>query len=121
MNSAEGVKPTTLILAVIAAIVATVGVLEYYGLLRHNVDKGTVPVGEFQAIFLEPGENFRLSPKKPELHAQCQDNYVVIASNTDPLMRGVLVDYKNRGIRCGPELSGQISDQNREHEARSEK
>lgn len=106
MSSPQGFKPTTLILAVVAAVAATVIVLDFQGLLRHNPDKDAMPVGEFQAVFLGPGEDFRLSPKAPELHAQCQDGYLIIVSNTNPDMRGILVDYKNRGVRCSPEVTG---------------
>lgn len=106
MNASEGNKPVTLILVAVAAVIATVLVLEFYGLLRHNPDKDAFPVGEFTAIFLEPGGDFRLSSKAPELHAQCQDGYLVVVSNTNSRMRGVLVDYENRGIRCDASQPG---------------
>lgn len=117
MSSTEGFKPTTLILAVATAIIATVVALEFYGLLRHNPDKDALPVGEFQAVFLAPGEDFRLSSKGPELHALCQDNYLVIASNTDPRMRGVLVDFKNRGIGCNPGLGATATTQSERNDS----
>jgi len=58
------------------------------------------PVGEFQAIHVTPGDEFRMSPKSSELHAVCEQGYLAIAADVDPDFRGIVVDYKNRGVRC---------------------
>lgn len=100
MSTKGRLKPATLILTVVATIAATVAVLEYYGVLKHSLDKSALPVGDFKAIYLADGESFRLSPSKPEVHAECHRGYLVIASNTDKKMRGLLVDFKNRGVAC---------------------
>lgn len=84
----------------IATIIATVLVLELSGRIDHTEDKGKVPVGDFKAIHIQPGDSFRMSRKSSELHAACQDGYLAIAADADPSFRGILVDYKNRGVRC---------------------
>ena len=98
--STNGVKPTTLILTLVAAVALTVAVLEYHGVIRHSLNKDAVPVGDFKAMYLAPGESFRLSPNEPEVRAECHRGYLVIASKTDEQMRGLLVDFKNRGVSC---------------------
>ena len=89
-----------LILTGVVAIIGTVLVLESMGRIDHSENKDHVPVGEFEAIHLTPGEEFRMSRKSSELHAICQDGYLGIAADVDPSFRGILVDYKNRGVRC---------------------
>jgi len=90
----------SLIVTAIAAIVATVGVLEASDRIEHSENKGHMPIGEFNAVHLKPGEEFRMSRKPSELHAACVDGYLAIAADVDPSFRGILVDYKNRGVRC---------------------
>jgi len=90
----------SLILTGIVAIVATVAVLEASGRIEHSKNKGHMPIGEFEAVHLKPGEEFRMSRKPSELHAACVDGYLAIAADVDPSFRGILVDYKNRGVRC---------------------
>jgi hypothetical protein len=41
-----------------------------------------------------------MSRKPSELHAACVEGYLAIAADVDPSFRGILVDYKNRGVRC---------------------
>lgn len=90
----------SLIATAIGTIIATVIVLELSGKIDHSDNKDHVPVGEFEAIHLTPGEDFRMSPKSSELHAVCEQGYLAIAADADPSFRGILVDYKNRGVRC---------------------
>ncbi|MFW5824932.1 MAG: kinase [Marinobacter sp.] len=90
----------SLIATAIGSIIATVLVLELSGKIAHTDNKDHVPVGDFKAIHVAPGEDFRMSSKASELHAACQDGYLAIAADADPEYRGILVDYKNRGIRC---------------------
>ncbi|MDX5298138.1 MAG: kinase [Gammaproteobacteria bacterium] len=95
-----GFSHSQMILAVAGAMIATVVTLHWHGKLNHTTDKSARPVGEFTAIYLEAGQQHRLSSKASELHAVCEEGFLVIASDGDPLMRGLLVDYKNRGVRC---------------------
>lgn len=94
----------SLIVTAIASIVGTVLVLEASGRISHSGNKDHVPVGEFEAIHVTPDEPFRMSSKASELHALCQNGYLAIAADADPDYRGILVDYKNRGVRCHPAL-----------------
>lgn len=90
----------SLIATAIGTIIVTVIVLETSGRIDHSDNKDHVPVGEFEAVHITPGEDFRMSPKSSELHAVCEQGYLAIAADTDPDFRGILVDYKNRGVRC---------------------
>lgn len=90
----------SLIVTAISTLIVTVVALEISGKIDHSDNKDHVPVGEFEAIHLQPGEPFRMSPKSSELHAVCEQGYLAIAADVDPSFRGVLVDYKNRGVRC---------------------
>ena len=103
MSQPEGrYSARTLIAVGLVSIVATVLTLEMSGRIDHSNNKSDVPVGEFQAIHVTPGgDGFRMSQKSSELHAVCEQGYLAIASDVDPAFRGVMVDYKNRGVRCG--------------------
>src|SRR5690554_6338619 len=90
----------SLIVTGLVAIVGHVLVLEASGRINHSDNKDHVPVGDFQAIHVKPGEEFRMSRKSSELHAVCENGYLAIAADVDPSFRGILVDYKNRGVRC---------------------
>ncbi|HEY9118409.1 MAG TPA: kinase [Marinobacter sp.] len=90
----------SLIATAIGTIIATILVLEASGKIDHSDNKDHVPVGEFEAVHIKPGEEFRMSPKSSELHAVCEQGYLAIAADVDPDFRGILVDYKNRGVRC---------------------
>lgn len=90
----------SLIATAIGTAIATVVVLEVSGRIDHSDNKDNVPVGEFQAIHVTPGDEFRMSPKSSELHAVCEQGYLAIAADVDPDFRGIVVDYKNRGVRC---------------------
>ncbi|WP_404363909.1 kinase [Marinobacter sp.] len=92
----------TLLLAVLATIILTVLALEMSGRIDHGAGQGNAPIGEFKAIHIKPGEDYRMSPKSSELHAACQNGFLAIASDSDPSFFGILVDYKNRGVRCRP-------------------
>ena len=90
----------SLIVTAIVTLLATVIILEMSGRIDHSDNKDHVPVGEFEAMHIKPGEDFRMSPKSSELHAVCEQGFLAIAADVDPSFRGILVDYKNRGVRC---------------------
>lgn len=92
----------TLLLTVVVTIVVTVMALELNGRILHNDNKEDVEVGVFTAVHLTPGEDgVRMSSKSSELHAVCEQGYLAIASDADAAFRAILLDYKNRGVRCG--------------------
>jgi hypothetical protein len=90
----------SLILTAVVAIVGSVLVLEITGKIDHSDNKENLPIGEFTAVRITPGESFNMSAKGSELHARCENGYLAIATDIDPSYLGVLVDYKNRGVRC---------------------
>lgn len=90
----------SLILTAVVAIIGSVLVLEITGKIDHSDNKENLPIGEFTAIQVTPGETFNMSSKASELHARCENGYLAIAADIDSSYLGVLVDYKNRGVRC---------------------
>jgi hypothetical protein len=90
----------SLIVTAVGTLLVTVLVLEINGKIDHSDNKDHVPVGEFEAIHIKPDEPFRMSPGSSELHAVCEQGFLAIAADVDPSFRGILVDYKNRGVRC---------------------
>lgn len=101
----------SLIVTAVITLAATVIVLEASGKIDHTTNKDNAPVGDFKAIHVKPGETFRMSSKNAELHAVCEQGYLAIAADADPSFLGVLVDYRNRGIRCGPSTARPDVDQ----------
>lgn len=95
-----------LLVTAFIAVIGTVLALDFYGLIRHNADKSKTTVGDFHAVYLKAGEGHRLSPKPSDLHIECENNFAVVASDTDAHMKGLLVDYRNRGIHCAPTAKG---------------
>ncbi|GGY75706.1 hypothetical protein [Marinobacter zhanjiangensis] len=102
----------SLIVTAIASIIGTVLVLELSGKISHSDNKDHVPVGQFEAIHITPDEPFRMSSRLSELHATCENGFLAIAADADPEYRGILVDYKNRGVRCHPMALGKNGGQN---------
>jgi hypothetical protein len=90
----------SLIVTALVTVIGTVLALEMSGKINHSENKDHMPVGDFQAIHVTEDEPFRMSPKASELHAVCENGYLAIAADVDPDFRGILVDYKNRGVRC---------------------
>lgn len=102
MKEEDGVSKSTLALVAIGAVIATVVVLELAGKIRHNTDKDMFPIADYRVVLLQPGEEHRISAKPAQQHAYCHQGFVFIQSETDPQLRGPLVDFRNRGIPCHP-------------------
>ena len=100
MPESKDYSARALLITGILAIIFTVVALDLFGLLRHNLDKAGQPVGDFHAVYVKGPDGHRMSAKPSHLHAECVDNFLVIASDTDMNMKGLLVDYKNRGVHC---------------------
>lgn len=96
----DNVSKNTLIISVIAAVIVTVSALEFTGKIKHNEAKDEFPVSSYQAIHIKKGEEHLISRKPSNQTAQCIDGYLFIESDDDDLMQGLIVDYKNRGVRC---------------------
>ena len=109
----DKVSKRTLVIAIFVSVFATFFMLEWNGLIQHNQNKDDYPVAEYKAIFIEEQEDklYRLSHKPSNQTAVCNGGYLFITSDAKDGMQGILVDYKNRGVRCIP---NQISPQNQE-------
>ncbi|MFV1873378.1 MAG: hypothetical protein ACMZ64_08675 [Oleiphilus sp.] len=100
----DKVSKRTLVLAIFASILLTFFTLERNGLIQHTEKKDDYPVAEYKAVFIEKQENkqYRLSHKPSKQTAICNGGYLFITSDVNDGMQGLLVDYKNRGVRCIP-------------------
>jgi hypothetical protein len=107
IEESDKVKKTTLVIAIFATVLITFFTLERNGLIQHNKQKDDYPVAEYKAIFIEKRDDkeYRLSHKASDQTATCHQGYLFIQSDKNDGMQGLLVDYKNRGVRCG-DLAG---------------
>ena len=105
-NSDDKVSKRTLVIAIFVSVLVTFFTLEWNGLIQHNEKKDDYPVAEYKAVFIEKQENkqYRLSHKPSNQTAVCNGGYLFITSDIDEDMQGLLVDYKNRGVRCIPDM-----------------
>lgn len=99
----NSVSMPKLILAIILTTIATISVLEWQGLLKHSQHKDDFALSSYQAILIDQQqEDYRLSRKPSGQHARCQQGFLFIQSDLNENMQGLLVDYKNRGVKCTP-------------------
>jgi len=98
----DTVKMSTVVLIIFATIITTVIALDMSGAIKHSENKTDAPIAGYKVIFIEnmDDKSYRLSHKSSDQTAVCNDSYLFVTSDNDPAMQGLLVDYKNRGIRC---------------------
>lgn len=101
-KTADKVSLRTLVLAIFLSIAGTVGVLEWQNKIHHSERKDQVELSSYKVVFVpKEGEGqYRLSPKPSFQSSFCQEGYLFIRNDKDHAMQGLLVDYKNRGVRC---------------------
>lgn len=102
MKLIKELNPPALILGGIVGVVATFVFLESQGLVKHNENKDDYALSQYQAIFIdaESQQQYLLSRKPSNQHARCVDGYLFIRSDDNQAMQGLIVDYKNRGVKC---------------------
>ena len=110
MNDTQGstsdqFSARALIIAILASVLITFGFLEYAGMIKHSENKDEFALSSYKAVLIEAQDQaeYLLSPKPSFQHAKCIDGYLFIANDKDTALQGLLVDYKNRGIKCNPE------------------
>lgn len=103
-SKTDNIKRSTLVIAIFATIMTTILTLEFNGLIKHNSNKQDYQISDYKAIFIEKQENkqYRLSHKPSKQTAICNNGYLFITSDINNGMQGLLVDYKNRGVKCIP-------------------
>lgn len=91
-----------IILSALAGIIATFIFLESQGLLKHSAEKDQFALSQYKAVLIDQQQDsqYRLSHKASHQHARCIEGFLFIQADTNPAMKGLLVDYKNRGIKC---------------------
>lgn len=98
----DTVKTSTVVLIIFVTIIITVIALDMSGAIKHSENKTDAPIAGYKVVFIENmnDKTYRLSHKPSDQTAVCNDGYLFVTSDNDPAMQGLLVDYKNRGIRC---------------------
>ncbi len=89
-----------MILAIVATVLVTIGMLEWKGYLRHSTEADSVYLAEFNLIKITPGSEQLLRSKPSEQRARCVDGYLVLEDSRHAQVAGVLVDGKERVVRC---------------------
>ncbi|ROS01974.1 hypothetical protein EDC56_2423 [Sinobacterium caligoides] len=94
--------PKYYVLTAILTVLVTVFVLDFYGYIRHSDSRDGAVVAEYSSLILEPGEEFRMSPKKSQHRALCIKDFIVVDTTTPDgkQIRSLLMDSKKRGLPC---------------------
>jgi len=100
----DQVSKTTLIIAIFASVLFTIFVMEWQGMIKHTDNKEDYALSSYEVVYIDRQENdqYRLSRKPSQQSATCHEGFLFIASDVNPDMQGLLVDYKNRGVKCAP-------------------
>ncbi len=100
--SNDSISKRTLVIAIFASVLFTIVILEWQGLIRHSENKDDYALSAYKAVLIEQQENaqYLLSRKPSGQSARCIDGYLFIQADGNPAMQGLLVDYKNRGVKC---------------------
>lgn len=107
MNEERNAIP--LILTGVGSIVATVGVLWYYGYLHFAKPQDALLLSDFTMLKTVPGEDYKVSLSPAPQVAQCIDGVLVLFDTRKKGLTGVLVDRKKQAVRCmGQETPQQV-------------
>src|SRR5690554_2653848 len=91
-------------LGFLAGLVAAVITLEYYGYIKHSPPEQAAVVEEFKLLSLSTESDVKVSPKNSGKIAFCAEGYLPVRPGNDKKdVASVLVDRKNRAIRCDVE------------------
>jgi len=98
----DTVSMRTLVFAIFISIAGTVGVLDWQGKIVHvSNEPEQYSLADYKVIYIpEEDVNYRLSQKPSHQSSACHNGYLFIENDLDDQMQGLLVDYKNRGIKC---------------------
>jgi hypothetical protein len=112
------------ILAALGGVIATVIFLESQDLIKHTEHKDDYALSQYKAIFIDQRDesSYRLSRKPSNQHAICVEGFLFLRADQNPQMQGLLVDYKNRGVKCLPQtLTGDATPENNTASATEDK
>lgn len=101
-SSNDTVSMRTLVLAIFLSIAGTIAVLEWQNKIHHPDSQNQLELASYKVVFVpqEGNGQYRLSPKPSFQTSFCQEGYLFIRNDKDNAMQGLLVDYKNRGVKC---------------------
>ncbi|WP_461538020.1 hypothetical protein [Spongorhabdus nitratireducens] len=94
-----------MILAVVAAVVITVLMLDMKGYLRHSAEDDAIYLAEFNMLAATPGTEQKLSSRPADQVARCEQGFLVLEERSKHgggavKASGLLADKKMRPVRC---------------------
>ncbi len=89
-----------LILTAVVSIAGTVACLGYYGYLHFAKPEDALRLEQFTFLKTVPGQEYRASVIPADPVAQCIDGLLVLFDTTQKGLSGVLVDERQRVVRC---------------------
>lgn len=95
------------IISAVVTVITSVVMLDINGYINHSDSNSDKLVDEFRLIRIMPGEVLKMSPKSANKEAFCVDGYLLIRpenNKTGNQVAGILIDEKERGIRCSASL-----------------
>lgn len=105
----EPVKPAqqpdnarTIGLGFIGGVIVAVLALEYYGYIRHPEAEDTARIEQFTLLALNTNVDTKVSTKDSGKLAFCSDGYLLMRPDNNQPVAGILVDGRNRAVRCKP-------------------
>lgn len=88
-------------LGFLAGLIAAVLTLEYYGYIKHSKAEEAAIIEEFKLLDIDTDAELKISPKDSGKIAFCAEGYLLLRPDNDKKnVAGVLVDGKDRGVRC---------------------
>lgn len=88
------------ILTAIGTVIATVAALSYYGYVQFAKPEDALLLQEFTMVKTIPGQEYKASAKPADQVAHCIDDVLVLFDTQQKGLTGVLVDSKDRAVRC---------------------
>lgn len=100
MSQSSPDKLKLISLSFLAGLIAAVITLDYYGYIQHSQATDALVIDEFKLMDLSTEQEVRVSSKASGKLAFCADGFLLLKPDNGKNVAGILVDAKNRGIRC---------------------
>lgn len=100
MSESKELNKLPMILTFFAAVFATVMVLYFYGYLNFSREEQGMLVAEFSLVTVGSAEAGQMRGRSASQVAECVDGILVLHDNRHNGLSGLLVDNRQRVVRC---------------------
>lgn len=100
MAKAEEMNKLPLILTAMGTVLATVMLLHFYGYLNYAREEEGLLVAEFSLVTVGSAEAGQLRSRAADQVAECVDGILVLHDARHNALSGLLVDDRQRVVRC---------------------